>query len=153
MDTLELADPDGYVIRWHLAKMVVNFAVNVLWREVPAIPAECHWKDKIAAWESQEIKNYAEQACALWVMWIYMEEFLPNKVVDRWEFGTVLSRLLWWSTYNVIDTNNTPYYEKHLLALKDNAIMTQIDHPLSRKELRKRVWVMLRRVEQEEEEE
>ena len=152
MDTLEEADPDGYVIRWHLAKMVVNFAVNVLWRELPAkIPAQCHWNDKESEWESAEIKMYAEQSCALWVMWIYMEEFLPNKIVDRWEFGTVLSRLLWWDKYNVIDTNNTWYYEKHLLALKDEEIMTQIDRPLSRKELRKRVWVMLRRVQLEEE--
>ena len=153
MDTLELADPDGYVVRWHLAKMVVNFAVNVLWREVPAIPSECHWNDKSSAWESKEIKMYAEQSCALWVMWIYMEEFLPNKIVDRWEFGTVLSRLLWWDKYNVTDTNNMRYYEKHLRALKSEEIMTQIDNPLSRKELRKRVWVMLRRVELEEEDE
>ena len=45
------------------------------------------------------------------------------------------------------------YYEKHLKALKNEEIMTQIDHPLSRKELRKRVWVMLRRVKEEEDEE
>jgi hypothetical protein len=45
------------------------------------------------------------------------------------------------------------YYEKHLRALKSEEIMTQIDNPLSRKELRKRVWVMLRRVELEEEDE
>ena len=37
---------------------------------------------------------------------------------------------------------------KHLAALKKENIMTQIDRPLIRKELRERVWVMLRRASQ-----
>jgi hypothetical protein len=43
-----------------------------------------------------------------------------------------------------------PYYELHLKALKDDSIMTQIDNPLTRKELREWVWVMLRRARSRE---
>ena len=142
---LEKANPDGLIPRWHMAKMVTNFAVNVLWREIPSeIPAECSWWD--TDWESEEIKDYAEKSCALWVMWIYVEDFLPNKYVDRAEFWTILSRVIWWDKYNVIDTNNRPYYVEHLKNLSEIGIMTQIDNPQSRRELRKRAWIMFMRV-------
>ena len=134
------------LLRWHLAKIAVNYAVNVLWRETPTkIPSRCVWWDNESDWESEEIKDYARKACALWLMGLYVEDFLPNKVVSRAEFWTVLSRLLWWDAYNVIDTSNMPYYELHLKALKDASIMTQIDNPLGRRELREWVRVMLRR--------
>jgi hypothetical protein len=141
----EKAKPDGLIPRWHMAKMVVNFAVNVLGREIPSeIPAECSWWD--TDWESEEIKSYAEKACALWVMWIYMKNFKPNKILDRAELWTILSRLLWWDKYNVLDTNRRPYYVEHLNNLKEEWIMTQIQNPEARKELRKWAWVMLMRV-------
>jgi hypothetical protein len=66
---------------------------------------------------------------------------MPRKTVSRAEFGTVLSRILWGDTYN----DSKPYYVKHLQALKNSGIMTQIDNPEKRLELRKWVWVMLMR--------
>ena len=52
-----------------MAKMVVNYAINVLHRKLPAkTPKQCKWKDGRNAWESQEIKEYAEKACALGLM-------------------------------------------------------------------------------------
>ena len=147
IEWFENANPDWLIPRWHMAKMVTNFAINVLWREIPSeIPAECSWWD--TDWESEEIKDYAVKACALWVMWIYMKDFLPNKILDRAELWTIISRLLWWDKYNVIDTNNRPYYVEHLKELKNEWIMTQIQNPEVRKELRKWAWVMLMRVQQ-----
>ena len=149
MDTIKEADPYGLLIRWHMAKMVVNYAVNVQWKKMPiVIPLKCRWWDAESEWESEEIKDYARKACALGIMGIYMEDFLPNQEVTRAEFGTILSRLLWWDEYNVIDTDETPFYERHLNALKKAKIMTQIENPLVRKELREWVWVMLRRAEE-----
>jgi hypothetical protein len=50
-----------------MAKMVVNYVQNVLGREVPTvIPPQCHWTD--TDWENEEIKSYAEKACALGIM-------------------------------------------------------------------------------------
>ena len=52
-----------------MAKMVVNYALNVLHRKLPEkLPKQCKWKDGRNAWESQEIKEYAEKACALGLM-------------------------------------------------------------------------------------
>jgi hypothetical protein len=49
-----------------MAKMVVNYSLNVLHRELPKkLPKHCKWKDSADSWESQEIKDYAEKACAL----------------------------------------------------------------------------------------
>ena len=150
MDTLEAADPDGLLTRWHLAKMVVNYMVNVLWRRIPYdVTYNCvYWGDNEAVWESDEIKDYATKACAFGVMWINMEnnEFLPNSIVTRAEFWTVMSRVLWWDKYNVIDTDNRLYYEDHLKTLKKNNILTQIEDPEERWEIRKWVWLVFRRV-------
>ena len=147
MDTLEEANPDGPLTRWHMAKMVVNFAQNVLWWYIPtSYPDKCNWNDKESEWESLEIKIYAKKSCAIWVMWIYVEEFMPNKILDRAEFGTIVSRLLRWDRYNIVDTDHRSYYEEHLKVLKDNGILTQIENPEARREIRKRVWLVFRRI-------
>ena len=152
MDTLEDANPDGLVTRWHLAKMVVNYMVNVLWREMPYdVTYNCvYWGDDESVWESNEIRDYATKACAFWVMGINMEnnEFLPNNIVTRAEFWTVMSRVLWWDRYNIIDTDNRSYYEDHLRALKKNGILKQINDPEDRWEIRKWVWLVFRRVKE-----
>ena len=140
--SLDEANPDWPVTRWHLAKMVVNYATNVLGQEIPEkIPSECRWNDWRWDWESEEIKDYAVKSCALWLMWLDMPKFLPNMQVTRAQFGTIMSRLLWWKKYAWW----TPYYRKHLNALKENNIMTQIDNPERRVELRQWVWLMLMR--------
>ncbi len=142
ISSLDDANPDWKVTRGHLAKMVVNYATNVLWREIPEkIPSYCRWNDWKTDRESEEIKDYAVKSCALWLMWLDMDKFLPNMQVTRAQFGTIMSRLLWWKEYAWW----TPYYRKHLNALKENGIMTQIDNPEKRVELRQWVWVMLMR--------
>ena len=150
MGTIEEAEPDWYLLRWHMAKIVVNFIINVLWMKLPAtIPDYCrNWNDDPAIWESDEIKWYATVSCALWIMWIDMvnNEFLPNDIVSRAEFGTIVSRILWWNKFNVRHTPLTPYYKLHLNQLKLNNIMTQINRPLTVKELRKRVWLVFKRI-------
>jgi hypothetical protein len=67
--------------------------------------------------------------------------FDPNQTVDRAQFGTILSRLLRGNENN----GGTPYYQKHLAALKKAGIMTKIDTS-NQKELRGRVMLMMERV-------
>lgn len=146
LSPVEIANPDWYVYRWHMAKMVVNYATNVLWWKLPSnVPIECMWNDGESDRESKEISDYAVKSCSLWLMWINTEYYKPNDYVTRAQFGTVLSRMLWWVQYNQIDTKEHRFYEKHLKALKENDIMKQIENPELRLELRKRVWVMLKR--------
>lgn len=144
----KISDPDGYIPRWDMAEMLVKFTENVLWKKIPSrIPAKCSWWDPVRDWKSPETKVYAEKACALWVMWIRMDNFMPNKLVDRAEFWTILSRLLRWDKYDVVDATATKlYYARHLEALNREWIMTQIENPTSRYELRKWAWLMLMRV-------
>ena len=150
MDTLDKADPDWYLLRGHMAKMAVNFMVNSLWYDMPDdIPEHClSFNDDPSIWESDEIKYYAERACALWIMWIDMinNKFLPNDIVSRAEFGTIASRIIWWSRYNVRNTAQHPYYERHLNELKREKIMTKVENPLSWDELRKWVWLVFKRI-------
>ncbi len=136
------AMPDDYVQRWHMAKMVVNYALNVLHRKLPEkLPRECRWLDWRNAWESQEIKDYAEKACALWIMWIDMKYFQPKKYVTRAQFWTIIWRLMWWKL------TSKPYYAWHLSRLKERWIMTQIENPENRIEIRKWAWLMFMRME------
>ena len=147
-ETLEAALPDGYIERWEMAKLVVDFVQNVLKREIPAdIPSQCSRWDKETEWESAEVKKYAEQSCALWLMWIYMQNFKPNKLLDRAEFGTIVSRLLRWDKYNKPNaTSINKYYTEHLDEVKKENLITKIDNPEAIKELRKWVWAVLKKI-------
>ena len=137
------SNPDWVLLRWHMAKIMVNYVVNVLWRKEPnVIPDRCSFIDNEIDWKSEEIKQYSKRACALWLMWINVETFNPNAVVTRAQFGTVLSRVLWWDKYNLTGAS---YYDLHLKALKRKWIMTKIDHPINVVEIRKWAWLMLRR--------
>jgi hypothetical protein len=85
-------------------------------------------------------------ACQLWIMgihtdWSPLSAFSPNELITRAQFGTILSRILYGTLYNEGD----PYYINHLQALQKSWIMTQIDTPEQRQELRQRVWLMLMR--------
>jgi len=150
MDSIDKAAPNWTVKRWHMAKMIVNFATNILWKTIPTEgSAPCAWSDKASDWENKEIKEYAKKACALWYMWVNKKKFDPNGVVTRAEFWTVLSRILWWDKYDVKSPSVlTNFYSAHLENLKANWIMTKIEEAETRKELRVRVWMMLKRVQE-----
>ena len=146
-ETLEAALPDGYIERWEMAKLVVDFVENVLWREVPSeIPSQCVWWDE-KEWWSSEMGLYAKKSCALWLMGIYMKNFKPRKLLDRAEFGTIVSRMLWWEKFNVPNaTNENKYYVKHLNEVKKENLITKIDNPQQIKELRKWIWTVLKKI-------
>jgi hypothetical protein len=70
--------------------------------------------------ETEELQTYIILACQYGIMGVHtdgsaLSDFMPHQTVSRAEFGTVLSRILWGDTYN----DSTPYYEKHLQALKE----------------------------------
>lgn len=145
--SLEEALPDGYIERWEMAKLVVDFVENVLWKEAPSeIPSQCtRWDEK--EWWSSEIWLYAKKSCALWLMGIYMKNFKPNKLLDRAEFGTIVSRILWWEKFNIPNaTNDNKYYVKHLNEVKKENLITKIENPQQIKELRKWIWMVLKKI-------
>lgn len=149
---IQSADLDGYLIRSHFAKMISEFSVNVLGRKPEKWKTWCDKFDDINKL-STELHDLVITSCELWLMWLEPDwqtpskSFNPDDVVTRAQFGTVLSRLLFWDMYNVKDEpsrNNAKVarYEDHLAALKEYGIMTQIngDWP---NYLEKRGWVMI----------
>lgn len=139
MNTIDKADMEWSLIRSHTSKMMSNFAL-MLWL-VPNTGLVCNFKD--ISKQSDEMKYYIKLSCQLWLMGQWMSKFDPNGLVTRAQFWTILSRVLWWEKYNI----STPYYKKHLNALKESEIMKKIDTPNS-KELRWRVMLMMMRVDE-----
>jgi hypothetical protein len=116
--TVQEADPDGFLIRPHFAKMIVNYMANVL-NKKPDTTKDCSAFAASIQSETEELQTYMTLACQYGVMGIHtdgsaLSDFMPNRIISRAEFGTVLSRILWGDTYN----DSIPYYERHLQALK-----------------------------------
>ena len=128
--------------------MVSEFAMEELWMQ-PNTGKVCKFNDM--ADETQEMQKYAELACQLWFMGLYSDgikvkdNFDPNNQVTRAEFGTVLSRLLWWTKYAANDGD--VFYKRHLEVLREKGIMTKISGNWpSSIELRWYVMLMFKRV-------
>ena len=130
--------PGNDLTRAELAKMVSKYAINILKKERNT-NEECIFND-ITNELDIKYDNGITHACELWLMWQNIKEFRPNDWVTRAEFGTVLSRALWW---NKNEWGST-YYENHLKALKAEWIMNKIDTPTNR-EIRWYVMLMLMR--------
>lgn len=121
-----------------MAKMLSNYAMNVLWKQ----PDFSKWTVKfndVTNKMNEEYDNAVTLAYQLWIMWQNMKDnsFRPNDIVTRAEFATALSRLL----YSTSDWN--PYYLNHLSKLKQKWIITD-DNPKI-KERRWYVMIMLMR--------
>ena len=135
--TQEKADLQGTLIRSHMAKMMVNYAIEVLGK-TPDTSKNCTFSDITS--ESAEMRWYIIKACQLGMMGVNITQFNPTDQVTRAQFGTVLSRALYGNTYNTGD----PYYLHHLQNLQTKKIMTQIQNPWTI-EIRGYVMLMMMR--------
>jgi hypothetical protein len=134
------ADMMWSLLRKHMAKMIVNYAINIIWK-IPDDSVNCNFVDM--DYEDSEMQDYAKQACQLGLMWLKADwtpsdKFYPWWLVTRSQFGTALSRLIYWEVHNA--ANGTNRYEWHLTALKSNWIMNNIAKPNMTE---KRWYVML----------
>ena len=144
--SIQQANIDGTLTRKDMAKMITNFAVNVLKKTI-ASWTNCVFSD--IATQSKETQTYATAACRLGLMGYNSDgktlkaTFDPNTEVDRAQFGTILSRVLYGDKHNASNIT-TPYYANHLDALKDVWVMSKINSP-TQKELRGYVLLMMMR--------
>ena len=137
MCPIQDADIDWYLQRNHFAKMISEFAVNVLWKEPNIGKTWCNeYNDTY--WDTEELQWFVTTACELNLMWLNSDGITPapsfngGDYVTRAQFGTVFSRLLFGDKYNVSDESDIYqqewyWYKDHLEALKENWIMTKID--------------------------
>ena len=124
IDDINKAKLNTKITRAELAKMMVVFMSWTLEKD-PIITGSTVYKDvnKEKLWD---LVDYVQLAYQYQIMWINadgtpMENFNPNKPVSRWEFATVLSRVLYGDTYN---QNWAGYYEKHIEALNKANILS-----------------------------
>lgn len=144
MPTVQQANLTGKLLRKYAAKMISQFATNVLSLK-PNNLVVCNFKDISA--ETPETQYYMRLACKLGFMWLEADGtpntvFNPNGEVTRAQFGTMLSRLLYGSKYNAQPGLR---YDAHLQALQSAGIMTKISQPFML-ELRGYVMLMMQRV-------
>ena len=135
---IDNADIDWVITRQAMAKMISNFSINVLWK-TPDYSKECKFTDSDIA---EGLLPHIITSCQLWLMGQWITQFNPYSVVTRAEFWTILSRALWWDTYDRWKRHT--YYEKHLEALKQSWVMKFIEDP-SKLEIRGYVFLMLMR--------
>ena len=140
MDSYEAANMYGAVTRAQLAKMLSNWAMNVRGL-TPDESLACEFTDIDSV--KGDLHDFIKTSCQLGLMGQGITAFRPYDKISRAEFGTALSRALWGNENN----GEIPYYAKHLNALKAAGIMTQIDNPENRDEIRGYVMLMLMRAE------
>ena len=136
MPSIEAAHMNSPLTRIAMAKMLSQYAINVLWKK-PANVVVPEFPDVTADMDAQ-YDNGVTLAYQLWIMGINVQNFRPNDLVTRAEFWTALSRLL----FGTPDGEGA-YYETHLKKLMEEGIITN-DNP-NMQEVRWYVMIMLMR--------
>ena len=141
-DSIQSADMTWKLTRIQMAKMLSQYAINVLW-QMPDVTRTINFVD-VSPEKDLSYDNWVTLSYQLWIMWQNMmdNKFRPDDEVTRWEFVTSLSRLL----FSTIDWEfeNTPmYYVHHIEKLKEEWIITIVDPKM--KERRWYVMIMLMR--------
>ena len=126
--SVESAQMNSPLTRIQMAKMLSNYAMNVMWRQ----PDVSEWIVKFRDVTNDMDKSYdnwVTLSYQLWIMWQNMpnHKFRPNDIVTRAEFITALSRLLY-STSDGEYKSTSKYYVHHMEKLKNEWIITN-DNP------------------------
>jgi hypothetical protein len=116
-----------------MAKMLSNYAINILWKKPDTSKWTKNFND-VTAKQNADYDNAVTLSYQLWIMWQWTNNFRPNDEVTRAEFATALSRML----YSTPDWNDK-YYTTHLTKLKQEWIISN-DNPKIKE---KRWYVML----------
>ena len=142
MPTINEANMDWKLTRIAMAKMLSQYAMNVLWQK-PANIVTPKFND-VTDKQNSDYDDWVSLAYQLWIMWQNMpnNKFRPDDEVTRAEFATALSRML----YHTSDweyKSTDKYYTNHMKKLVQEKIITNDDAKM--KELRWYVMIMLMR--------
>ena len=137
-ESIKSADVDWKLTRVAMAKMLSQYAINVLWMK-PDNTVTKKFSD-VSNKLDADYDNWVTLAYQLWIMWINMPDnkFRPNDSVTRAEFVTALSRMKYWTK-----DGRDVYYSTHMNLLKDLWVITVTDPTLN--ETRWYVMLMLMR--------
>ena len=139
INNIGMANMDWWLTRIAMAKMLSQYAINVLGK----IPYTSKWTpifNDVTDKQNSDYNNAVTLSYQLWIMWQWITKFRPNDEVTRAEFTTALSRML----YNTEDGKwNTKYYEPHITKLYNKWIISNTNPNM--KEKRWYVMIMLMR--------
>ncbi len=138
MDSIEKADMYWPLTRVAMAKMLSQYAINVLGKEPDTTKVVPTFSDVDAKLDA-DYNNWITLAYQLWIMWIGINKYRPFDLVTRAEFGTALSRML----FGLEDGEWNEWYSTHLAKLMEEQIITNNNPNLQ--ELRGYVMIMLMR--------
>ncbi len=141
-DTIQSAQMNGKLTRIAMAKMLSQYAINVLW-QTPDTSKTIKFRD-VTSKKDADYDNGVTLAYQLWIMWQNMpnNKFRPNDEVSRAEFATALSRLLYQTTdWKYKSTKE--YYIPHMAKLYNEWIISNTDPSMA--ERRWYVMIMLMR--------
>ena len=137
-NSIQKANMNDNLTRIAMAKMLSQYAMNVLWQKPTniVVPKFNDVTDK----QNSDYNDWVTLAYQLWIMWKNMpwNKFIPNDTVTRAEFATALSRLLYWT-----EDWSWKYYSTHLDKLQKEGIINNVNPNLS--EIRWYVMIMLMR--------
>ena len=134
---MEQARLDEPITRQAAAKMIVKFSINALGR-TPDFSKSCTFNDGNIV---EDLIPYVQKACQLGLMGQNATSFNPYGNLTMAQFGTILSRLLWWNAYE----GSYPYYAGHLRALQEYGILRDYWDPTNTFVTRWEVITMLQR--------
>ena len=133
---IQKANMNWSLTRIAMAKMLSNYAINVLWK-VPSNSIVPNFPD-VSSKMNEDYWWAVTLSYQLWIMWKWINKFRPNDIVSRAEFGTALSRMLYWT-----QDWSWKYYSTHLDKLYKEWVISNKNPDL--KELRWYVMIMLMR--------
>ena len=141
-DTIQSAQMNGKLTRIAMAKMLSQYAINVLW-QTPDTSKTIKFRD-VTSKKDADYDNWVTLAYQLWIMWQNMpnNRFRPNDEVSRAEFATALSRLLYQTTDGEYKSTKE-YYIPHMAKLYNEWIISNTDPSMA--ERRWYVMIMLMR--------
>jgi len=141
-DTIQSAQMNGKLTRIAMAKMLSQYAMNVLW-QTPDTSKTIKFRD-VTSKKDADYDNWVTLAYQLWIMWQNMpnNRFRPNDEVSRAEFVTALSRLLYQTTDGEYKSTSK-YYTPHMAKLYNEWIINNTDPSMA--ERRWYVMIMLMR--------
>lgn len=144
--SIEEAHPEQGTTRAQLAKMMVQFATNVLWKSIndPVRRTMCTRYWDVDAW-LWDLAWFIVQACEAKIMGLQIDEttplknFSPHTFVTRWEILTVLWRMIFNNKFKDMD----PYYIWYMNAFFKAGIIKVNDPTLL--DIRAHIWIILQR--------
>lgn len=103
--TIQEAEMDTIITRAEIAKMVSQYAINILWKPTNTGKV-CVFQD---IWNIvKDLQNNISLSCQLWIMGVQndlvLNNFYADELVNRAQFATILSRALRGNQYNTTDT-------------------------------------------------